>query len=124
MQASAAEAERDWQAARAEAAGRADQEFEDAVTTLAAEIAELRRIFGRLVDQVGRVGDAGRHGLAAAAQAASTEGLGVSEKATAALGGELQGVREDLVRTAKEHPWRTLALAGIGGLVIGLAMRR
>ncbi len=124
MQASAAEAERDWQAARAEAAGRADQEFEDAVTQLAAEITELRRIFGRLVDQVGRVGDAGKHGIAAAVQAASTEGLGLNEKATAELGGELQGMREDLVRTAKEHPWRTLALAGIGGLVIGLAMRR
>lgn len=125
----AAETERDRQAAQAEAAARAgreraDQEFEDALTTLAAEIAELRRNFARLVDQVGRVGDAGKHGLAAAMQAASTEGLGISERAKAELGGEFQGIREDLVRTAKEHPWRTLALAGIGGLVIGLAMRR
>lgn len=124
MQASAAGTGRDWQAERAEAAARADREFEDAVAKLAAEVTELRRIFGELVDQVGRVGDAGKHGLAAAVQAASTEGFGISGKATADLGGELQGIREDLVRTAREHPWRTLILAGLGGLVAGLAMRR
>lgn len=109
---------------RAEAAARADQEFEDALTTLAAEISELRRSFARLIDQMGRVGEAGSHGLRAAVQAASTEGLGVSGKASAELSDQLSGLRADLVQTAREHPWRTVGLAAAAGLVVGLAVRR
>lgn len=122
MRGTAAGADRD--AERADSAARADQEFEDALTTLAAEIAEFRRGFARLIDQMGRVGEAGAHGLRAAVQAASTEGLGVSEKATAELGSQLTGLREELARTALDHPWRTIGLAAAAGVVVGLAVRR
>jgi ElaB/YqjD/DUF883 family membrane-anchored ribosome-binding protein len=114
-----AEAER-----RAAASARADREFEDALMTFGAEIAELRRTIHRLVDQLGRVGEAGGHTVRAGLQAASTDGLGASKQATSALGGEMRGLKDDLVRTAREHPWRTVGLAAISGIVLGFAMRR
>jgi ElaB/YqjD/DUF883 family membrane-anchored ribosome-binding protein len=105
-------------------AARADAEFEDALVRLATEIATLRRDFHKLIDQMGRVGDAAGHSARAAVQAASTEGWGASEQATAELGAELGGLREELVRTARQHPWRTLGLAAAAGVVLGILMRR
>lgn len=109
------------QKARAELA---DRQFEDVLTGLAREIAELRRRFAGVIDQMGRVGAASGDTLKAAVQAASSEGLGASEAVSAEIGGELKGLREDLVRTAREHPWRTVGLAAAAGLVIGIAARR
>jgi ElaB/YqjD/DUF883 family membrane-anchored ribosome-binding protein len=123
MRAAAADRNED-AAAREAAAARADREFEDALTTLAAEIAELRRRFAGVIDQMGRVGEASGHSLRAAVQAASTEGLGVGDRVTAEVGGELKGLREDRVRAAREHPWRTVGLAAVAGVVVGLAARR
>ncbi len=118
----------DAEAARAQAAretaARADAEFEDALVSLATEIATLRRDFQKLIDQMGRVGDAAGHGARAAVQAAATEGWGASEKATSELGAELGGLREELVRTARQHPWRTVGLAAAAGIVLGILMRR
>jgi ElaB/YqjD/DUF883 family membrane-anchored ribosome-binding protein len=107
-----------------DAARQADARFEESLTRLAREIATLRRDFHAIIDQIGRVGDAAGDTARSAVQAASMEGWGASERATAELGAELGGLKEDLVRTAREHPWRTLGLAAAAGAVLGLLMRR
>jgi ElaB/YqjD/DUF883 family membrane-anchored ribosome-binding protein len=123
-EAEAARAQAARETAARETAARADAEFEDALVRLATEIATLRRDFHKLIDQIGRVGDAAGHGARAAVQAAATEGWGASEQATAELGAELGGLRDDLVQTARQHPWRTLGLAAAAGVVLGFLMRR
>jgi ElaB/YqjD/DUF883 family membrane-anchored ribosome-binding protein len=101
-----------------------DRDFEAALSTLVGEMAALQRTLGALIDQVGRVGEAGAEAARATAAAASLDAAATRDKVTEELGGALGGLRADLARTARDHPWRTVALAAAAGIVLGLAARR
>jgi ElaB/YqjD/DUF883 family membrane-anchored ribosome-binding protein len=99
-------------------------DFEAALARLVGEIGSLRRTFGEMIDRMGQVGEAGAAAARATAQAASVDGAATRARVTEELGGAVGGIRDDLARTAREHPWRTLALAAAAGIVLGLTVRR
>jgi ElaB/YqjD/DUF883 family membrane-anchored ribosome-binding protein len=105
-------------------AAAVEREFEAALARLIGEIGGLRRTFGAMIDQMGQVGEAGAAAARATAQAASIDGAATRARVTEELGGAVGGLKDDLARTAREHPWRTLALAAAAGIVLGLTVRR
>lgn len=93
-------------------AGKTKDE-EEIETALADEVAELRRDMARLVAQVEKVGKAGVGKVAA-------EG----EALTADVRAEFHRLEDEVLRSTRESPWRSLGLAALAGLVLGLFLRR
>lgn len=89
------------------------KEDEEIETALADEVAELRRDLQRLVAQVEKVGKAG-----AGRVVAEGEALGAEVQA------ELRRLEDEVLRGTRESPWRSLGLAALAGLVLGLILRR
>lgn len=85
----------------------------DEAPEFGAEIAALRKEIEALAATVARIGRAGAAGLHAKAE--ETLGSGADT---------LGGVEERILGEARTHPWRTLGLAALGGLVLGLILRR
>lgn len=80
---------------------------------LAAEIATLRKEFEALAVTVARIGRAGVE------EARSTAEEGLAEGAKA-----LGSVEGRVLAETHAHPWRALGIAALGGLVLGLILRR
>lgn len=80
---------------------------------LGIEIAELRKELEALAATVARIGRAG----IAEARGAAEERLAGGAKA-------MGGVEDRILAEATARPWRTLGLAALGGLVLGLVLRR
>jgi ElaB/YqjD/DUF883 family membrane-anchored ribosome-binding protein len=107
-----------------QAAMEANAEFEAALLRLATEIIALRRDVIQIVDRMGRLGEAGSEAARATLRAAAHDAPDLRDRVAREIGGEMSGLRDDLLRTAREHPWRTLGLAAIAGAVLGLMLRR
>ncbi|WP_127900184.1 hypothetical protein [Solirhodobacter olei] len=80
---------------------------------LSAEIATLRKEIEALAGTVSRIGRAGAATARGAAEGRIHEGA-------EAIG----GVEEKILAQTRDHPWRVLGLAALGGLVLGLVLRR
>ncbi len=80
---------------------------------LAAEIAALRQEMEAVAATLKRIGRAGF------ADAGRVAGEGLNE------GGEaLGGAESRILREIEARPWRALGIAALGGLVLGLILRR
>lgn len=93
-------------------AGKTKDE-DETETALADEVAELRRDMARLVAQVEKVGKAGVDKVAAQGEALGAD-----------VGAELRRLEDEVLRETRESPWRSLGLAALAGLVLGLVLRR
>ncbi len=85
----------------------------DDTPDLAAELAALRKDVERLAGLLGRLGEERLTGAADAARARLGEGAET-----------LKGVETRVLDETTRHPWRALGLAALGGLVLGLILRR
>ncbi len=85
----------------------------DDTPDLAAELAALRKDVERLAATLGRLGEDRLAGAAEAARARLDEGAET-----------LKGVEARVLEETTRHPWRALGLAALGGLVLGLILRR
>jgi ElaB/YqjD/DUF883 family membrane-anchored ribosome-binding protein len=90
-----------------------DEDETDAEASLSAEVAELRRDLQRLVAQVEKTGKAGLGKVIE-----SGESLGHE------AGEELRRLEDEVLRGTRESPWRSLGIAALAGLVLGLIIRR
>jgi ElaB/YqjD/DUF883 family membrane-anchored ribosome-binding protein len=91
---------------------------------LAAEIAALRAELEALVAQVGAVGAAAAGDAAARLKAKAAPHLEAGESVAADLIEDWREIDRKVVTAARENPWRTLGLAALGGLIVGLILRR
>ena len=82
-------------------------------TELAAEIAALRRELAALA---GTVAGIGRAGISSAREAAAA-GIGDGRAALGAVEGRI-------VTETQANPWRALGIAALGGIILGLFLRR
>ena len=85
----------------------------DDIPDLAAELAALRMDVERLAAALGKLGEDRLAGAAEAARARLGEGAET-----------LRGVEARVLDETSRHPWRALGIAALGGLVLGLILRR
>lgn len=85
----------------------------DEAPDLVAEITALRKEFEALATTVGRIGRAGVAGARDAAKERFGEGANA-----------LESVEGRILSEARLRPWRTLGIAALGGLVLGMILRR
>lgn len=91
---------------------------------LAAEIAALRADFRALLAQVESVGLVARDEATAAVRTQAARGVEAGERVKAEVVGEWREIDRRVTMAAREDPWRTLGLAALLGLVLGLFLRR
>ena len=84
---------------------------------LSTDIEKLRADLSSLVDSVGTLAKS-RLGTEAA------EGVARSEEALSDFATELQRIEGDIVTSTRESPWRSLGIAALIGLIVGLILRR
>lgn len=90
---------------------------------IGAELAELRREVERVVAQLSKIGGAGAEKLGRAAR----HGLGdvkIAGDARDAITAEWASIEQRVRDETGVHPWRTLGIAVLGGLMLGLILRR
>lgn len=85
----------------------------DDTADLAGELAALRKDVERLAGLLGKLGEEKLAGAAEAAKARLGEGAET-----------LKGVEARVLDETTRHPWRALGVAALGGLVLGLILRR
>jgi ElaB/YqjD/DUF883 family membrane-anchored ribosome-binding protein len=90
-----------------------DESGTEATESLSDEVAALRRDLQQLVGQVEKVGKAGLGKAVAEGEAFGAD-----------VGAELRRLEDEVLRGTRESPWRSLGLAALAGLVLGLILRR
>lgn len=111
-------------------AARAAKQVKDAVKreadteSLAAELAELKREFKELVDQMGRVGKVSAHEASAAAKTTVRQGKDMGEHLIEEVVDQWNTVEGRILKETKDNPWQALGIAAAAGLVIGFLARR
>jgi ElaB/YqjD/DUF883 family membrane-anchored ribosome-binding protein len=90
-----------------------DEAAAEAAASLSAEVAELRRDMQRLVAQVEK---AGKAGLGKVIEKGESLGREAED--------ELRWLEDEVLRSTRESPWRSLGIAALAGLVLGLIIRR
>jgi ElaB/YqjD/DUF883 family membrane-anchored ribosome-binding protein len=91
----------------------ADDKATGKTPDLAAEVAALRKELEAVAVTVARIGRAG-----------VGEARGAAEERLAEGAEALGGVENRILAETQAHPWRALGLAALGGLVLGLILRR
>lgn len=97
---------------------------EDAAEALAAEVAALRAELRSLVEHVGAVGASARGGAKRAARALAAEGADRGARAADDLMDEWRELDRRVLAETRDNPWRSLGIAALAGLVLGLILRR
>ncbi len=95
-----------------------------AADAVAAEIAALRAEVRALVEHAGAVGSAAKGGAKRAARAIAAEGVDAGAHAAEDLLAEWRELDRRVVAEARDNPWRSLGVAALVGLVVGLILRR
>ena len=98
----------------------ASDAIEEDTVELSDEIAALRKELAALAAIVGRIGSAGLASVSEAAKARLAAGEGLADGVT----GDLKGLEARVVTHLRDNPWRTLGFAALGGLMLGLILRR
>ncbi|MFC2966588.1 DUF883 family protein [Acidimangrovimonas pyrenivorans] len=95
---------------------------------LAAEVAELRRELESVAALIRKIGADGLEAAQSEAKARLAEGLAQGEATARKVAGEVrddwQELESRVMDETRAHPWRTLGLAALAGMVLGLLLRR
>ena len=95
---------------------------------LAADVAALRQELETVLALVRKIGADGLSAAQDGARARMAEGRAQGEAAAARLAGEIRDdwreVETRVLDETRAHPLRTLGLAVLGGMVLGLLLRR
>lgn len=97
---------------------------EAAADAVAAEVAALRAEVKALVAQAGAVKTAAKGGAKRAARALAAEGAATGRHAAGDALAEWRAFDRKVVAETRDSPWRSLGVAGLIGLILGLVLRR
>lgn len=95
---------------------------------LAAEVAALRTEMSNVISLMGRLGQDSATVARDSAKQKLSEGVAYGTDAAGKVAdkarGEWASLESQILARTRERPWETLGIAALGGLVVGLILRR
>lgn len=99
-------------------------ETADDAPDLSAEVEALKAEVATLVSMLRKLGLDSAEAARTAARTKLAEGEAGAEKIAQEVRDEWQAVESRVLAETRANPWRSLGLAALGGLVLGLLIRR